>query len=178
MTKEPWTFRAADVVEEIYDKQEMSWEIKAFFTYSPLAKALKKALDSDLRDVLIDPPYDWVEDRKDLYIKSYRGSGAAISFKDASIYGPRGDSPHVEVKLEIEWESCYETFTRSYNIRIPVSLCREFSQEAFNAWVENCRQEKINKEAQADLKTLEELQTKYSVDLSDLIGKVKLKIGD
>jgi hypothetical protein len=158
---DPWTFRSGNVVDEIYDAQEMRQQIKTFFRRSPLWRSLEKTLIGDDRDLLIDPPYDWAEERGDLRIACHRGTGYGVRCLDAAIYGPRGESSFVKLKIEVDWETSYEEFSREYTLRIPIQLCREFDQDVYQNWMLSQKQLHDKLEADKDVIFLERMIERY-----------------
>jgi hypothetical protein len=166
--KNTYTLTGDDIVEHIYNHQEMGQQTRNFFHWSPLWRAIRDHIsggpigknEGPGSIILIDPP---VEEDECLSVRCYRGSGYAIRFRDAAIYGFRGESPHVEVRIEVEWEGQYETFERRYTIRVPVSLCKDFTQEAFDEWISAQRTEKKQAEKEADIETLKGLVRKWGI---------------
>ena len=172
---DPWTFRSGNVVDEIYDAQEMRQEIKTFFRRSPLWRRIEKTLTSDDRDCLVDPPYDYVEEPEDLRIACHRGTGYGIACQDAAIYGFRGESSAVELKIEIDWESSYEELTRKHTLRVPILLCRDFTEDAYQNWLASQKQLRDKREAIKDAAFLEQLIERYgsSISIKTLLSKVR-----
>jgi hypothetical protein len=153
-----------DIVEHIYTQQELEHQTRNYFHYSPLWRAIKDHIsDKDrggiLSVILIDPPLSMIEEPEpgepiDLCIKCYRGSGYAIHFKDAAIYGMRGEAENIELTFEVEWEACYESFTRTHRLKVPVTLAKNYSEEAFQEWLKTIRADKKQKQREADLKAI------------------------
>ena len=164
-TKRPsYILTGADIVEHIYTQQELEHQTRNFFHYSPLWRAIRDHVADKDRGgikgvVLVDPPFEMIEEPEpgeciDLCVKCYRGSGYAISFKDAAIYGMRGEAENIEVTFEVEWESAYESFTRKHRIKVPVALAKNYTEEAFQGWLMAVRADKKENQRKADLKSV------------------------
>ena len=172
---DPWTFRSGNVVDEIYDAQEMRQEIKTFFRRSPLWRRIEKSLTGEERDWLVDPPYDYVEEPEHLRIACHRGTGYGITCHDAVIYGFRGESSAVELRIEIDWESSYEEFPRKHTLRVPILLCRDFTEDAYQGWMAFQKQLRDKREAIKDIAFLERMVERYgnTSSIKTLLSKVR-----
>lgn len=159
MNKKPlYTLHNDDLVEHIYHTQDLRGEIHKFFIFSPLWRAITSHVaDGRGKSVLIDPPSGWEEPK----IRSYRGTGYSISFRNAAIYGLRGESPHVEVQVEIEWGEDCDTFTKNHTLHVPIELARSYTEEGFHRWVEVVRENKAKALQARDKKAVQGLLERY-----------------
>jgi hypothetical protein len=177
-----------NIVEHIFAQQELKSQTRNYFHFSKLWRAIQDHIsdnglgnpynfpsDKHRHDInkviLIDPPFDWLEDDDDcLNVMCHRGSGYAVSFKDVAIYGsptgPINEAKNLDLKIEVEWETRNESFTRCYTIRMPLALCKvseDFIQEAFDNWIEALRKEKEKTRREKDAKEFRALVKKYPV---------------
>jgi len=180
--KPSYILKDDSIVENIYAAQALKEQTRCFFHFSPLWRAIENHIADqrahkrmDHQDghkvenvVLIDPPLDWKEEEDSyLGVKCYRGSGYAVSFHGAIIYGFKDEAKNVDVKIEVEWETNDgswaepESFTKSYTIKVPVSLCNEFSEEAFASWVNDVRSKRDQEKRKEDAKTFRRLVNQY-----------------
>lgn len=115
--------------------------------------------------VIIDKPKQ--ENGSPRSIRSYRGTGPDISIEEVSCYKndknimfrfqvaycPDGDYYYAE-------ESCNDEH-QTYWIYVPKELELDFTQEAFDKWVEQLKQKKEAEIQEKELKILKQLMKKY-----------------
>jgi hypothetical protein len=185
-----YVLTGGNIVEHIFAQQELKSQTRSYFHFSPLWRAIRNHIsDNGLGEsygynstentsqrrhdinkvVLIDPPFDRLEeDNSYLGVKSYRGGGYAISFKDVAIYGsptgPHNEAQNLDLKIEVEWEGDYESFTKTYTIKIPLALCKvseDLIEEAFDNWIKAIRKDNERTKREKDAKEFRALAKKY-----------------
>lgn len=158
-----------NIVEHIYAQQEMGHQTKNYFHFSPLWRAIRRYIEQNVQDcALLDPPYNLTEEPEYLSIRCYRGTGRAVHFRDVAIYGIRGESLHIELTVEIEWEiDLNNTVVKKHRFQVPVALCKraddypEDFKEDFDLWISGLARAKQEKNCEQDAETLRALIKKY-----------------
>ena len=185
-----YTLTGDNIVEHIHTQQELEHQTRNYFHFSPLWRAIQDHISNnklkaegrnDLKKVvLVDVPWDYREEEGDyLGIRSYRGSGCSISFKDVAIYGMRGEAENLEMDIEIEWENSYESFPRKHHLKIPVALCKVADDDLpriFDEWIETLRKEVADAKREKDAQIFRRIIKEYPVLNADECQKVLNKI--
>jgi hypothetical protein len=165
-----------NIVDHIYAGQHIKTQTREFFYRSPLWKAIKahicdnKEAPKERHDitkvVLVDPPFDRADDGY-LGIVCNRGTGYAVSFRSARIYGIKGESGNMlSLDVCIDWETDCDNFERRHPIRIPLDLCVTFSDEAFDSWIEELCKERLKKKSEEDVKFLADMLRRHPTNSS------------
>jgi len=177
-----------NIVDHLHTQQELEHQTRSFFHFSPIWRAIQDHIscrvpsDHDMRNnVLVSIPSSIrsiINDDEYVGIKCF-SEGYAVYFRDAAIYGLRGEAQNIEIQVEIEWEWNSETITRSHTIKVPVALCKEFSEKAFEAWISRLRQEKLKAKREEDAKTLKRLIKEYpALNANGFLDKINLPSED
>ncbi len=108
-------------------------------------------------------------------IKYYRGTGASIVMRGFHAYGDQYKQDHAigkdhatwktivtkpdvfEIEFDVEYEDSDDDYRRSYRLNVPISLLTDFTQEAFNKWIDDKLAEKNRQRLDLDKKTIKEI---------------------
>lgn len=141
-----------DIIDHLQETDKMKWRANDYF------RRYNKCFDA-IRDH-IDHGGDVVFFELDGIIVSHRGSGAAINFREARVYGK--DPTHYRMTIEIEYfcEGQVESydpdfFHEKYDIDVPIDLERNFTKKKFKAWIEELRVVRDAKKYQEERKMVE-----------------------
>ena len=103
-------------------------------------------------------------------IRSYRGTGPAVHFRDITVYGTqfKGSTPYevdfFQIDVDIEFENdeyADETRHDRLHINVPFDLELNFTQEKFDAWIAEKLEERKKKEGNKDREIFDTLLKKY-----------------
>jgi hypothetical protein len=154
---------APNIIDHVRIMQKAEAAMRWYFhARSKLMRAIHKHISNpNAPCVIIDRPYS---------IATYRGTGAAIHFKDMTVYGTQfdGNSKPYEVdfyqlKIEVEYDDEDEGYKgdKIYMIDVPIDLEINFTEEKFDAWVGELAKKRASEKEAKDREVLEALLKKY-----------------
>jgi hypothetical protein len=156
---------AEDIIAHTRIVQSAESAIKTYFhRHSKLMRAIHKHIGNPNAECFII-------DRPPNPICRYSECGAAVHFKDLTVYGVQFDKDNkpympedfqLTIEVEYEDEDTYnDTCTRSYWISVPIDLEVNFTQEKFNAWVNGLAQKRKDEREAKDKEAMQTLLKKY-----------------
>lgn len=145
-----------------------------FYMKCPLWKAVRDNVS--YKDDLVKHPDETL-------IMSYRGTGRSVRLHNVHLYSKNYEKKPPEeanvfcMEVQVEYvneEDSYQdhppTFVRTYRLNPPTDLAVNFSQDEFDAWVAQMREERLADEKTEDMKQLKRLTEKYPHETQQMIG--------
>ena len=168
----PEEAKKMDLIKTLRERAELEDSVRWWFRFSDLWHAIvdhiAKDKDNDAEHcVLIQRP-------EGQPIAFHRGTGAAISFCDAHLYAmdyekrPPREAPVFRVKIDVAFydkETLEDDYPREirqeFEIQVPTALARNFTKQAFAAWIKKLRTAKEKEVREADMIEIKRLVAKY-----------------
>lgn len=157
---------ASDIIEHTRIYQEAKNAIKSYYYFnSNLMRAIQKHIARAENCVLIDRTGQ----------VNWDSSGYAVRFKDIMVFGPQWrynketgrderyelDYFNLDIVVEYYNEEDDKTENNQYTIKVPIDLEINFTQEKFDAWINEMTEKFKIKQEKKDKETFDALRKNY-----------------